>query len=320
MQSTCEQCSTVFTVLSGGKGRFCSSDCYQQWQAENGRQIKTCPTCENEFSTYRDPANARTYCSRECRPPKVEKIAKICEGCQKEFFIWPSMQAQRYCTRKCRQSHKCTITQCPNCGKDVRSWPSNQHVYCNRQCEIDYTHITKNCPVCDKVFTYHRSWPRIYCSRRCTASVNAIKNLGVEILPLMHCEQCGKEIKRNKYKDKRFCSQRCFGEWQSENIVGENHPLFKGTRPEYYGPNWRMQRRAARKRDGYKCQCCGKPQKKNGRSLDVHHIKPFREFFYAPGQNSNYLAANDLLNLVSLCASCHKLAEHGKVSFQLPLI
>jgi DEAD/DEAH box helicase domain-containing protein len=44
----------------------------------------------------------------------------------------------------------------------------------------------------------------------------------------------------------------------------------------------------------------------------VHHIRPFREFNYIPGQNENYQEANQLDNLITLCPSCHRQAEAGQ--------
>ena len=45
-------------------------------------------------------------------------------------------------------------------------------------------------------------------------------------------------------------------------------------------------------------------KKKYKSSLEVHHIKPFRFF------ENDYMAANDLENLITLCISCHKKAEY----------
>ena len=284
MQSTCEQCGVIFTPRKNSKGRFCSHDCHRQWQKSNGRQIKVCPTCKEKFSTYRDPANARTYCSPECRPAKVEKITKVCEGCQKDFKVYPSQSSQVYCTLQCRQDHRCTITKCPNCGKDVRSWKANKHIYCNRECEKAYTVLSKECPKCGKSFTYHRSWPRKYCSLDCSNSANAVKNLG------------------------DFSS------------AGSNHPFWEGGSAGYYGPNWCEQRRKARKRAGHKCECCGKTRKQNGAALDVHHIEPFRSFNYIPDENNHYLDANRMDNLMAVCRSCHRKIEHGKIPVQPRLI
>jgi len=79
-------------------------------------------------------------------------------------------------------------------------------------------------------------------------------------------------------------------------------------RPEDRGPNWARQRELARARDGYRCQYCGAPELP-GRQHDVHHLRSFHTFGWIPGQNDNYLAANSLDNLITLCPSCHRRAE-----------
>ncbi len=78
--------------------------------------------------------------------------------------------------------------------------------------------------------------------------------------------------------------------------------------PNDYGPNWVKQREAARQRDGYRCVLCGKPEPP-GRQHHVHHVRPFREFGYRPGENEAYLLANDLSNLITVCPSCHARIE-----------
>lgn len=75
-----------------------------------------------------------------------------------------------------------------------------------------------------------------------------------------------------------------------------------------YGPNWDQQKRNTLSRDGGRCQHCGAPQRA-GRRHDVHHIRPFRAFGYIRGSNDQYRQANDLINLVTLCSSCHRKAE-----------
>ncbi|MBC7224223.1 MAG: DUF1998 domain-containing protein, partial [Anaerolineae bacterium] len=84
--------------------------------------------------------------------------------------------------------------------------------------------------------------------------------------------------------------------------------LWEGEPIRDYGPNWEAQRRRALERDRHTCQHCGAPERPD-REHDVHHIRPFREFRYIPGENENYLQANDLSNLVTLCRDCHRLAE-----------
>jgi len=81
--------------------------------------------------------------------------------------------------------------------------------------------------------------------------------------------------------------------------------------PNDYGPDWPPARAAARARDGGRCRQCGAPERE-GRVHDVHHIRPFREFGYVPGENRNDLQANALENLISLCAACHHRAESAR--------
>ncbi len=75
-----------------------------------------------------------------------------------------------------------------------------------------------------------------------------------------------------------------------------------------YGPNWSRQRQRARERDSYRCRNCGRPES-SGREHDVHHLRPFRTFDYRPGQNVNFIPANRLSNLMTLCPECHRRVE-----------
>ena len=76
------------------------------------------------------------------------------------------------------------------------------------------------------------------------------------------------------------------------------------SRPNDYGPNWRAQRKLALERDDNKCRTCSATA-----MLHVHHIRPFKEYRYVRGRNEAYLEANQVDNLVTLCASCHRSAE-----------
>jgi len=261
------------------------------------------------------------------------------------------------------------VTQaCPQCGKEFSysNWDGRTRTYCSRACQKAAKRVVAHCPECGKEFWHHATWPRIYCSRKCSAANNAKTNLGIVELPPQFCEQCGVEITKDKRTGRRFCSPKCFGEWFTKHVVGENHPNHKdgvtrickhcgnefevkpyapaagegvfcnrackaawqqlhppkhrpepmygpnnprwkgGTLP-YYGPNWRPQRRNARRRDNYTCQRCGKTESEIGKQLDVHHIVPFREFGV-----ERYKEANALSNLISLCYRCHTWVEnHG---------
>ncbi len=71
--------------------------------------------------------------------------------------------------------------------------------------------------------------------------------------------------------------------------------------PNDYGPRWETIRREIRRRDGFTCRVCGKPEEK-GKAHHVHHKIPFKAF---PSPKE----ANTPDNLVTLCPPCHMMAE-----------
>ncbi len=81
--------------------------------------------------------------------------------------------------------------------------------------------------------------------------------------------------------------------------------------PNDYGPSWPAARDAARARDSRRCRQCG-AEEREGRAHHVHHLRPFREFGYIPGENRSDRAANELDNLITLCASCHRRVEAAR--------
>ena len=106
--------------------------------------------------------------------------------------------------------------------------------------------------------------------------------------------------------------------WFPEPLVTELMHAGLLIGPNNYGPNWEKQRNAARARDGFRCRQCGTPERPGMPQHAVHHIVPFRTFGYIPGVNENYLTANVLDNLVTLCAVCHQRVEASRGT-QTPL-
>jgi DEAD/DEAH box helicase domain-containing protein len=78
--------------------------------------------------------------------------------------------------------------------------------------------------------------------------------------------------------------------------------------PNDYGPDWDKVRVEILERDGHHCRKCGAAEPP-GRSHDVHHLRPFREFGYVRGVNQNDRLANAPENLITLCRACHHRAE-----------
>ncbi len=73
-----------------------------------------------------------------------------------------------------------------------------------------------------------------------------------------------------------------------------------GSDPNKYGSNWEALKKTIRQRDEFKCRHCGKAE--SGKAHDVHHIIPFRACV-------NPDIANMPENLITLCPSCHRIAE-----------
>ena len=177
----------------------------------------------------------------------------------------------RYCSPRCWYStqrrakqipikferyRRSKLLKCVTCGNEFRKYPSNKS--------------------------------RKYCSFKCSIEPSRRQ------VPLK-CANCGTEFSRCQALVKRskmaFCTQECA--WTFKR--GENSGNWRGGQPRHYrGPDWGAASEAARSRDEYKCQICGRPQQK-GQKLSVDHIIPYR-----------LVKENALVNLISICrAPCH---------------
>lgn len=226
------------------------------------------------------------------------------------------------------------VMPCDSCGKGIERTPwqikNCKNHFCNRKCKAEWhkknlsNRVSVPCDHCGKIIErtpyYIKILAHHFCDRQCNAAW--LEKQTGSLSPhynsvAVKCEQCGKEIQkppgRLRRQKRAFCDRDCHYEYK-KSITGEKASNWKGGAAKFYGPNWRKQSRAARKRDGYCCQSCGKSQAELGRALDVHHITPFKSFQYVPGENDNYIQANRLDNLISLCMRCHALVEIGKLS------
>lgn len=133
-----------------------------------------------------------------------------------------------------------------------------------------------------------------------------------KLIELRNCIVCNKIIPRNtkqgqkrirpaQYVKAKFCSKKCRGYWQRENLKGIKNPNYKNgdyialnifrNTPEY--KEWRIRIFI---RDNFTCQSC----KKRGGNLEVHHIKPailYKELIL------------EMSNGITLCKECHKLTD-----------
>lgn len=216
---------------------------------------------------------------------------KVCPICKLEFHCKPSSFDRRICcSKKCINKYRSnnpdnvwTKCQCNNCGKGFQ-----QRTY--------RVQSSKN----------H------FCSRRCSSEWRTKQTPNYQVT--LSCEICSSSFKRTRYfvnirNNSRFCSRKCLDYYNSINKRQEKNVNWAGGKFFYYGPNWCMQKRLARERDSNKCVLCGHHPKIW--YLDIHHIKPFRSFAYIPGINDNYIQANDLSNLITLCKKCHRAVERN---------
>lgn len=202
-----------------------------------------------------------------------------CARCGKEFNrpTWHAQRKQKhYCSWACRFPPVNII--CEWCGTEKRIAPSDirEHNFCSRKCcrawqgangivGYKYAQVALVCPICGQHFTRQQN-----------------------------------QVKRNKHS---YCSAKCFYQAHRTNMSGSKNPAWRGGYEPFYGPSWDRQARRARARDKHTCQYCGISEHELSRVLDVHHIKPLRDF------DRDFKKANALVNLVSLCSSCHKLLE-----------
>ncbi|MGB0385863.1 MAG: HNH endonuclease [Ardenticatenaceae bacterium] len=267
--------------------------------------LKNCVVCNSSFN-----ARGNQRACNDCR----EKQRPYCIQCDKKRVSKP---VNKFCSLECKNASLIVVERrpCATCGKDFKPKSSDpSRKFCSKNCFFDSIRIPNQqpCHHCGNFFKPNTlTRDQKYCSYDCThlARRKRIKKT---------CQHCGKtfDCQVCREKTQHHCNRRC----RAADIIGPNHPAWKGGTPNSYGPSWNQQAKKVRKRDGYRCQCCGISQKKLTRSLDVHHIRPFKEFGYIPGQNDNYKKANELSNLISLCGSCHRKAETGKIPIQPRLL
>lgn len=253
--------------------------------------------------------------------PQKCSVIVACENCNKLISRQPyrlRYAAHQFCSNACRAAWQKATTV----GEMSPCWVGGQPSVCCAQCGAEV--------VRDRAKIRRNS--QSFCSRKCYElwkSQHMRGQLNSNWKPKVRttCATCGVPVERppsrvgEAERRRHFCCKACKTEWMRIRLSGENSPHWKGgNSPKYYGPNWNQQKRAARERDGYCCQVCGVPQSALGKSLDVHHITPFRQFGYVPGENDSFLEANDLNNLISLCHTCHKRVEARAIPLQPPLL
>lgn len=210
----------------------------------------------------------------------------------------PCQAAQRrFCSTKCAYAFRLTKRKpCQVCGTPK---PNSRLKTCSAACGYELRKRSlrsqRACNTCGRLY-----WPDMrirtkFCSRKC-ADIERSKRPAMQATS---CEMCGASFMRTAGALKRvrnpFCSQECSQKYNR----GEKAGNWRGNANGYRGKGWARLAETIRKRDGYTCQRCTKPQTENkGYKLAVDHIIPWRAF-------EDKEQANHPSNLVSLCTSCH---------------
>jgi hypothetical protein len=247
-----------------------------------------------------------------------------CDWCGKSCYKTPydlSNFAHKFCSKACQfewmNRNHVPNTTCQNCGKEYWKAPAyrtlrpGQNDFCSPTCKHAWqsrNKVERTCEKCGKTFYVSPSSVEYHGCRFCS-----LECAGTAVERVEHeCEQCHKSYKvpPNRATITRFCSRECRCAWESEYRRGPNNPHWRGGPIRDYGENWLRQRRRAIDRDGG-CRLCGAKNSTNGYELDVHHIRPIREF--PTREKANYLA-----NLITLCRICHAKVHSGQAVLPSP--
>jgi len=254
----------------------------------------TCPECGREFGTKRGLGVHHSRSHGTLLPNQQ------CSNCDSEFH---EEYEKKYCSTACRD-------------EAVSFEGSNNPNYRSKS-------TTATCKICEGSFEYYPSDKRgLYCPTcveteqwQTTPTVreneNPRWNGGKRTVS---CAMCGTTIERwpSEIGDVTVCGQSCRETWLSEAFSGDGHPNWKGGGNGAYGTGWSKVRERALQRDGYQCRLCRKTREEIGRNPDVHHIVPVRWFIDSKEHMRE--DAHFIENVISLCLSCHRKAEFGKIS------
>ena len=260
----------------------------------NARDDHTCPTCGQPFSSRRGLGVHHSIVHGE-RLPNRE-----CNYCGDAFY---SEYEKKYC------SQACLTAAAPYAGERNPNYRGGK--------------TKTTCRICGTAFEYYPSEKRgLYCP-------DCVETEQWRTVPSVHgsdhgmwkggkqhhpCQICGDVIERypSNIGDTILCTDECRSQWLSETFSGEGHPNWLGGGNEAYGSGWADVRSRALERDGYQCVHCGVSCAELGRIPDVHHLIPVR--WYIESDQFTREDAHFLDNVVSLCSSCHRKAEFGKIS------
>ena len=281
----CANCGIEFT---GRKRKFCSKECCLLAHGHNSyyKPSPTCLICGKPLTEGQKKYCSSTCCQMACsrrngmkpmkeylkilRAESISKHGRICKQCGKSFIEHRGGRRTEgsgsYCSKLCYA----------NAVKQAPRKPKIKKKVCNICFPI--------CDVCGKVFTARSKATRL-CSDKCKAEDarrRAYKcNVANKILKEYTCQECGK-LFVSEYGNRRrtFCSEFCARKNYhhcKRNIKAKERAQELGV---YYEP---VNPLKVFKRDGWKCQLCGKKLKLKHRGTyrddapELDHIIPWAQ-------------------------------------------
>lgn len=328
IQVKCDNCGKPKEVsewhFKNYKQHYCGVVCSNEGRS---RRIEvSCSHCgkatHKKLSVVNSKKTEMTFCSRECcyafrrLNPKHSPNYKgresisvfVCQVCGIHFER-TERAARRSASKTCSSTCRAEWQSLNYSGENHPSWKGGEPLFacanCGRVVSRSLTEMAQ------------KRTKRVFCCLKCKGEWWSVHQRGennpnwINTKRQTQCRVCGKTFTTSPYKLRNTaflcCSNKCKNRYHSRL-------MWRGGAIYSYGENWTEQRKKARERDNHTCQHCGITRQEHGRNLAVHHIRPFREFGYIRGKNENYLQANELTNLITLCASCHPKAERGKIA------
>jgi 5-methylcytosine-specific restriction endonuclease McrA len=207
------------------------------------------------------------------------KDSSVCPTCGQECKSKKGMRQHH--TRTHGESIAKVELECDGCGQSITRWKSQLDRAEKRYCSSECYHANYDQPTGKDAHTWNRKE--------------------------VECDYCGKPVTRRLSRVKRsenlYCSRECADNDHSDRMSGESNPRWLGGVVDYYGPNWKEQRKKTLDRDNYTCQYCGATRSDG--ILSVHHIQKLRYFKQQYDTPKWWKRANKLSNLVTLCRVCH---------------
>lgn len=258
---------------------------------ESADDAHVCPTCgEAGFDTRKNMKIHHTHAHGE----SIAGESVECDNCGEQFQRTPS-EIERYEHSFCSEVCKGEWQSENHIGEDNPRWEGGRSTY--------------ECVICGSEEERYEceTYDDVVCSIECNKALTSWANRG-ETLVERDCDYCGETYETKPAWDRKqehgYCSRECADDAHSDRMGGDGNPRWEGgdIHDTYCGPNWESKRQQVLDRDNHACARCGSEHE-----LQVHHIKPRREFI-TDGEY-DYTNANQLNNLVTLCNVCHPTVE-----------